>query len=136
MKDTETRNRFVELRAQGMSFAKIAEQLDVSKTTLVDWSRQLKNDIANMKEIELEELRDRHNMSERTRIELIGGQLARIQEELAKRDFSDVPTPALLSLFMKFAPLLEKEHKAVSFVQDVDSGDLTSVFVNKDSWTA
>ena len=119
-----------------MSFAKIAEQLDVSKTTLVDWSRQLKNDIANLKAIELEELRERHSMSERTRIEFIGGQLARIQEELAKRDLSDVPTPALLSLFMKFAPLLGKEHKAVSFVQDVDSGDITRIFTSRDEWTA
>lgn len=137
MKDTETRNRFVELRAQGLSFAKIAQTLEVSKQTLINWSKELQNEITNLKEVELEELRDRHNMSERTRIELIGGQLERIKEELAKRDLSDVPTATLLSLFIKFAPLLEKEHKPVCFVQDVvGMGDLTSVFTNRDEWTA
>ena len=136
MKDTETKNMFVELRAQGMSFSRIAQKLKVSKQTLINWSKDLQNDIVNLKEIELEELRVHRNMSERTRIELIGGQLERIKQELAKRDLSDVPTATLLSLFIKFAPLLQKEYKAVCFVRDVEIGDLTSAFANRDEWTA
>ena len=108
MKDKATKERFVELRAQGLSFSKIAEKLKVSKQTLINWSKDLQNDIANLREIELDDLRDQHNMSETTRIELIGGQLARIKEELAKRDLSDVPTATLLNLFIKLRHCLRR----------------------------
>ena len=38
MKDLETQQRFVQLRAQGLSFARIAQELDVATGTLINWS--------------------------------------------------------------------------------------------------
>jgi len=58
MKDTETKTRFVELRAQGLSFAKIAEEIGVSKQSLIAWSKDLRLEIENLKQIELEALRE------------------------------------------------------------------------------
>jgi predicted DNA-binding protein YlxM (UPF0122 family) len=40
MHSTETINQFLNLRAQGWSFARIADHLHVSKPTLLDWSRK------------------------------------------------------------------------------------------------
>jgi orotate phosphoribosyltransferase-like protein len=40
MKDQETRGRFIELRAQGLSFDKISKELQVSKQTLIDMGGQ------------------------------------------------------------------------------------------------
>jgi orotate phosphoribosyltransferase-like protein len=40
MKDTEIIDRFVELRAQGWSFSRIAAELNVHKNTLLAWSRK------------------------------------------------------------------------------------------------
>jgi orotate phosphoribosyltransferase-like protein len=38
-KDPQVIERFIGLRAQGWSFARIAAELDVSKPTLIHWSR-------------------------------------------------------------------------------------------------
>ena len=40
MTHLETQNRFVGLRAEGWSFDRIAQELGVSKPTLIDWSRK------------------------------------------------------------------------------------------------
>jgi transposase-like protein len=39
-KDNETIDRFIQLRAQGGTFARIAAKLNVSTRTLIHWSRQ------------------------------------------------------------------------------------------------
>jgi len=39
MKSNETKTRFVELRAQGLPLAKIAAEIKVNKTTLINWDR-------------------------------------------------------------------------------------------------
>ena len=46
MKDQQTVQQFIELRARGISFAKIAQQLGVAKSTLVNWSREHQHLIA------------------------------------------------------------------------------------------
>ncbi len=42
MHTNETKDRFIELRAQGLSLAKIASDLGVSKRTLVDWNHEFR----------------------------------------------------------------------------------------------
>ena len=49
MNDIEKQQRFVCLRAEGWSFVRIAEELQVSKTTCVNWSRKFQFDIQNQR---------------------------------------------------------------------------------------
>src|SRR5215470_12944980 len=49
MHSTETINQFLNLRVQGWSFARIAEQLQVSKPTLLAWNRKYHSRIDSMK---------------------------------------------------------------------------------------
>ncbi|MHB1003933.1 MAG: hypothetical protein ACYC5A_02630 [Thermoleophilia bacterium] len=97
-KDIKTKERFVELRAQGLSFAKIAEELEVSKPTLIKWSRELQEDIANLRAIEREALLEKHLALKDKRLELLGEQASRIKEELGGRDFSMINTDTLLNI--------------------------------------
>ena len=126
MKDQETKEKFVELRAKGLSFDRIAQELETSKQTLINWSKELENEIGNMKKIELEALQEKYYMLKSQRIELFGEKLKAIKDELDKRNLSDIPTDKLFDLFMKcFRQLNEEavdtvfqgteEFKAVSF---------------------
>ena len=54
MHTTDTRHRFLELRAQGWSLARIATELHLSKTTLVDWNRTARQEIRELEEVEVE----------------------------------------------------------------------------------
>lgn len=56
MKDNKTKQRFIEFRAAGCSFDNIAKQLNVAKSTLIDWSKEFEYEVANLKAIELESL--------------------------------------------------------------------------------
>ncbi len=40
MKDQETIQKFIELRSQGWTYARLMAELNVSKPTLINWSRK------------------------------------------------------------------------------------------------
>jgi len=114
MKSNETKKRFIELRAKGISFSKISESLKVSKKTLIDWSRELEREITNLKAIEMEELQEMYYVQKQKRIELFGSQLEQIMKELDHRNFSDMSTEKLLELQLKYLDYLKREEVDLS----------------------
>jgi hypothetical protein len=131
MRDTAKKSRFVELRAQGKSLRNAAEELGISLQTAVRWDHKLKEQIENLKAMELEALREKYWLTEQARIERLGDQLLRIREQLDKRDLSDIETPKLVDMELKLdaalsngdarlahkTPCEQKEAPQVSFVQ-------------------
>lgn len=98
----ETKERFIELRAKGWSFDKIAKELGKAKQTLINWSKELQDEIANLKAMELEALYEKHYLLKEHRLRTFGDMLMRIKEEIDQRDLSDVPTDKLLDLLLKY----------------------------------
>ncbi len=84
-----------------MSFASIAEQLGVSKTTLINWSKEMKEDLANLRQIHLEAIREKHRMGVVRRMEIISKQMTAVEGELVKRDLASVPTERLFDMLMR-----------------------------------
>ena len=109
METTELKERFIELRAQGWSFDKIAKELGKAKQTLIDWSKELQNEIANLKAIELEALYEKYYLHKETRLQTFGEMLTKIKKEIEGRDLSDVPTDKLLELLLKYNSLAKEE---------------------------
>ncbi len=83
MKDQETQQKFVDLRARGRSFARIAEELQVSKRTLIEWSRKFQFEIRNQRAIELEALRERYLATRQEQVRQLGERLREVEAELA-----------------------------------------------------
>ena len=136
MKETSQRNKFVALRARGLSFANIAKQLNISKPTLIRWSRDLKEDIANLVEIEREELRKKYRLTMEHRLEMFTAELGKICAELQKRDLSDLSTNALLNQFLKFSFLAREEEKqGVTLSEKNDLSDFSHSITGVDRWT-
>jgi len=115
MRDQETKEKFVELRAKGLSFDRIAAELETSKQTLINWSKELENEISNLKKVELEALQEKYFMLKSQRIELFGEKLKAIKDELDKRNLSDLPTDKLFDLFMKCFHQLNAESVDIVF---------------------
>ena len=109
METVETKERFIELRAKGWSFDKIAKELGKAKQTLIDWSKELEDEIANLKALELEALYEKHYLLKENRIETFGALLRKLKEEVESRDLSDVPTDKLLDLFLKYNNQIREE---------------------------
>lgn len=105
----ETKERFIELRAKGWSFDKIAKELGKAKQTLIDWSKELEDEIANLKALELEALYEKHYLLKENRIETFGVLLRKLKDEVMSRDLSDVPTDKLLELLLKYNSQVKEE---------------------------
>jgi DNA-binding XRE family transcriptional regulator len=107
----ELKERFVELRAAGLSYADAAEQLGVSKPTLIAWSKELSFQIKNARNLRLDALFERFAIAKEKRVEVFGERLKAILTELDKRDLTEVPTPALLTLALKYGEHLREEYR-------------------------
>jgi len=102
MKDVKTKERFIELRGQGLPLAKIAAEINVSKTTLINWERDFREEIDNLQAVELEAMYDKYYLSVRKKVEFFGDVLNRIQGELETRDLSTIPTEKLFAMYAHF----------------------------------
>jgi len=98
----KTKEEFIEMRAKGYSFDKIAKKLGRSKNTLIVWSKELQGEIANCKAMELEALYEKYYLHKEGRLQIFGTLLVKIKEELEQRNFLDIPTDKLLDLFLKY----------------------------------
>lgn len=56
MHDVEVQQKFIQLRSQGLTFDRIAKELNVCRGTLINWSRKFRFEIQNLRAIELESL--------------------------------------------------------------------------------
>ena len=120
----EVKSQFIELRAKGWSYVKIARKLKVSKNTLANWGAELEGEIASLKAMELEALYERSYMSKEARIRLLGSQLKEIQDELKKRGLEDVSTETLLDMELKLYQALQAEYVEARPLTDAEIGAL------------
>lgn len=134
MKDNETRQKFIELRAKGISFNKIAKDLNVSKSTLILWSKEHLMEIENLKAVELESLQEQFYMTKKARIEILGRQIERMKNELEKRDFSDIPTDKLLDALTKTINQLKSDEIEITFKREGDTLEDLVSNINTVSW--
>ena len=109
MGDLKVKEKFIELRAKGWTFDKIAKELHKRKATLIDWSKELESEIANRKAIELEVLYEKHYLLKEQRIEKLGNLLNKIINEIDNRDLKDIPTNKLFDLLLKYNKEIKEE---------------------------
>jgi hypothetical protein len=133
MKDNETRDRFVELRAQGKSFASIAEELNVSKPTLIEWSKEMQVQVSNLRAVNEEALRERFKLTKEHQLQVLSQQFNAIRTEIEKRDLADLPTDKLYGVMFKLANELREQDKPLMLQR---SGLVMDDLETKTSWEA
>ncbi len=109
MINLDQKEKFIELRAKGWSFDRIAKELGRAKQTLIDWSKDLQEEISNRKALELEALYETYYLQRENRLQMFGAMLTKIKEEVEGRDLSDVATDKLLELFLKYNSQVKEE---------------------------
>jgi hypothetical protein len=106
---------------QGWVFTRIATELNVSKPTLIAWSRQPQHTIANLTAIERENRLQEHLAAGEERMRKLGEQLRAAEAELAKRDLTTLSTGRLLSHVESLRRQLRREAGPMQFVSTVDA---------------
>ncbi len=124
MKDPDVIDRFVELRAQGWAFSRIAAELNVHKNTLVVWSRKHQHRIQNLRALEIESLSEQFKLSRQTCLEALAEDSRRIREELARRDLADIPTARLVLLAARLRAEASRLHGPLQLAESIPDTDL------------
>ena len=123
----ETYQRFIELRAQGWTYARLMTELNVTKPTLIAWSRKHQFEIQNLRAIELEALREKWLASTSERVNSLGQQLQRVETELARRDLATLSTPQLMTAARNLRRQIEQATGSMQFtipLNEIPSGEL------------
>lgn len=133
MYDNAVREQFVELRAQGKTFAFIAENLHVSKPTLIEWSRENNEQIQNFKAIHDEALREKYRITRARQLQLLSSQLEAVEKELGDRHLSELSTEKLYGILFKLVGELRGLDIPLSF-QHTQSTLMLETFLPKMEW--
>ena len=110
MKDEATRQEFIRLRAEGKSYRRIAEALQISRATCSLWERELAQQVKACKQDKLEELYDNYAMTKAARVQRLGNTLSRIKDALEDADLAAMPPEKLLDFYLKYSSALKEEY--------------------------
>ena len=127
MKPQETKTEFIRLRAEGRSYSYIADTLHISKSTCTEWERELKAQIAELRQEQLNELYSSYAMTKEARIKKLGDTLERINEALAKTDVSQVDPAKLLDFKLKYTEALKGEYVGTKPALQIESIDAKQI---------
>lgn len=110
LKPQETKTEFIRLRAEGRSYSYIADTLHISKSTCTEWERELKAQIAELRQEQLNELYSSYAMTKEARIKKLGDTLDGINTALDGADLSQLPPEKLLEYKLKYTEALKGEY--------------------------
>lgn len=124
MTDAELKERFIELRAEGVSFDSIAKELNKSKTTLIKWQRELESEINNFQYSIIQGLIEKYKITKQKKIEFYGKELDKIYNALEKKNYEELSIKQLHELREKLDENIEDEKRNIEF----DTGEKISKF--------
>lgn len=112
-KTVEEKEKFIELRARGYSFDRIAEETGTSKNTLLKWSKECSSELEQAQYFELQSLLSQYEVMRRNRVEALSQLLGSSLKELRKRADNDslsrLQTDKLLNLVLTLEQRIERE---------------------------
>ena len=105
----KTKLQVLELRAEGVSYARIAEKTSISKQSVVDIVKGNIDSVATLQAIAMEAFLDESRVNYKGRLEQLSALHKRLREEIERRDLSEVPTDKLINLYLKTSDSLKAE---------------------------
>ena len=102
MSKQDTKEKFVELRVAGETFEAIAKKLEVSKQTLINWSKEdaIKETISTARLMKYQNILKIYEQNRHSKIEYFASLSKKMKDELKTRDLSKVRTENLLKLIL------------------------------------
>ncbi len=135
MTDQETIARFIFLRSQGWSFNRIAVELQVSKPTLIKWSRQHQFEIANLRATETEALAETVFGARHERWRTLAAQLKKLEEEIGERDLEEIPASRLHSIAAQLRAEISREMGHVHFSEGTKTIPIEEFIYDRHEWS-
>ncbi|MBK8552798.1 MAG: hypothetical protein IPL53_17745 [Ignavibacteria bacterium] len=98
MKTNEQKEKFVQLRAEGNSFDKISDMLNISKPTLINWNVEFKKEIDNLEYLKYQSILEQYKLIKQKRIEFLSEHLSKINEAINNKNYEDLSIKDLIMI--------------------------------------
>ena len=108
MKDIETQKQFIELRSKGISFDSISKTINISKPTLLKWSKMFEDDINDMERIQIQEMKENMLIAKKHRLEMLSNIIKEINTEIKEQPVL-LSYDKLVKLSLKIFQQLDRE---------------------------
>ena len=120
MHSNDTKDKFIEFRAKGWSFDRIAQETKVGRRTLLRWQAQFGARIENLRQMELERLQERLLGSHAEQLESLIGEYQRYRSELLTRDPRRIPQYMLFRIVSRLRDQVERRLVTPKFIPEPD----------------
>ena len=124
----EKKQEFLHLRGMGESYNKIAEQIGISKPTLIKWSRLYAQELSEAKTKILDNVIEEYDIGKSGRLKIIAKELLRLDAEIGNRNLASIPTGKLLQVKLHYLEVIGK----ILDTKHIEFGG--AVRVSKDPW--
>jgi len=94
----EKQKRFIVLRADGLSFDKIAKEIETSKPTLIKWGKQFREDIEDLQFQDMSDLKEKYRYDKKSQYEQLLKQLEKFNNGINEADLSEAKIKDLHSI--------------------------------------
>lgn len=125
MKTKDQKEKFILLRAEGNSFDKISDILNISKPTLINWNIEFEKEIDNLEYLKYQSILEQHKLVKQKRIEFLSEHLEKINEALSNKPYEDLSIKDLI--------LIRKELSSEIFRETNNNIYYTGLFETENS---
>lgn len=94
----EKQQKFIELRAEGLSFDEIARKVNISKPTLIKWSKEFKDKIEEVTQIIEDQFLAEQRIKNIARAQKISDELDRAYTALSSTDYDNMKKKDLINI--------------------------------------
>jgi len=115
---------FLLLRADGVSFDKIAKEINVSKPTLIKWSKQFYDEINDLQFESLIAIKEEYSFSKKNQYKQLLEHLNKIDEGITNTDLSETSIKDLLHVRNDIATQLQNLECKTHFINTEVMNDL------------
>lgn len=125
MKTADKKMEFIRLRAEGKSYRTIEAEAGISRSTCSEWEKELRGEVARLRQERMEEVYTSYGMAKEARIRRLGETLGRIDSALAEADLTTIAPEKLLDLMLKYASALREEYAPAAYTLTEGTGEET-----------
>ena len=108
MRSQRDREKYISLRAEGLSIEKAAARIGISKRSGIEWEKRYRDRIKQIHDSGLDALMEELRISKRDRMARLGNQLNDIDDEMTRRDLKSLEVGALLDYKIKLIECVNK----------------------------
>lgn len=109
LKLEKAENDYLEGRLKGKSIQEMSDKVWIHENECLEWELKYKEEIKRSEFLKTETLLKKKKLSRNDRIESFSVILEKINKEIAKRDFKDLPTDKLIMLGVKMTECIKTE---------------------------